>query len=769
MAPADAPPEPTGPSLDSAAIESFLGGRNGQPHDLLGHHVGPGGLTITCFRPMARSVAARLDSGDRVELQHIRDGIWSMTSPDFGTTHDYRLLITYDDGIEHEQDDPYRFAPTLGETDRYLFNEGRHEQLWTVLGSHVRRYTGPMGEVSGVSFAVWAPRARAVHVIGDFNGWDRRTHPMRALGQSGVWELFLPGASEGMNYQFAVRGVDDIVRLKCDPMAQMTEVAPKQSAIVTKSHYEWHDETWLHQRAASTVHDQPMSIYEVHVGSWRQGLGYAGLAEELVGYVRDLGYTHVEFLPVMEHPYVPSWGYHVTGYFAPSSRWGTPDDFRHLVDRLHQAGIGVLLDWVPGHFATDEWALARFDGLPLYEHPDRRRGWHAEWGSNIFDYGRNEVRNFLVANAIYWLEEFHIDGLRVDGVASMLHLDYGRGPGEWEPNIRGGNENLEAIRLVQEANATAYKRVPGIVMIAEESTSWPGVTASTSRGGLGFGLKWNMGWMNDSLRYLGMDPIYRSHHHGKITFSLMYAFSENYLLPISHDEVVHGKGSLLRKSPGSREQQVATLRAFLAYLWCHPGKQLLFMGCEFGQESEWSDGRSLDWWLLDQPLHQRAQAMVGDLNAIYRAQPALWELDSDPAGFEWINANDAGGNTFSWLRFGRGDHATDAPVIACVMNFSGATHEPYRIGVPRAGGWKVILDTAGYHPGAPSSAGVVIEAQQTPTSGQPYAVDVTVPRLSTVWLAPETTTQTTTKTTTEAGPARAADASRRHDSKDVTT
>lgn len=724
-------------TLDGAAIDAFLGGRNGQPHELLGHHLGPGGLTITCFRPLARSVRVRFDSGELADLQHVRDGIWSMTSPDFDRSHDYRLLVTYDDGVEHEQDDPYRFAPTLGEIDRHLINEGRHEQLWTVLGSHVRRYPGLLGEVSGVSFAVWAPRARAVHVIGDFNGWDRISHPMRMLGETGIWELFLPGAQAGMNYQYAVRGGDDVVRLKCDPMARHTEVAPKHAAIVTESHYTWGDDEWMSRRRSGAAHEGPMSIYEVHVGSWRQELGYRGLAEQLVDYVRDAGFTHVELLPVMEHPYVPSWGYHVTGYYAPSSRWGTPDDFRHLVDRLHQAGIGVILDWVPGHFATDEWALARFDGQALYEHEDRRLGWHPEWGSYIFDFGRPEVRNFLVANAVYWLEEFHADGLRVDGVASMLHLDYARQPGEWVTNRDGGRENLEAVALLQETNATAYKRVGGIVTIAEESTTWPGVTRPTDEGGLGFGFKWNMGWMNDTLRYLAQDPVHRRHHHGKLTFSLMYAFDEKFVLPISHDEVVHGKGSLLRKAQGTREQQVATLRAFLAYQWSHPGKQLLFMGCEFGQESEWSEGRSLDWWLLDQPLHQRVHALVKDLNGFYRANPAMWELDHDPAGFEWLDADDADHNTLAWLRFGRGDRALDAPVVACAVNFSGLTLDGYRIGLPRTGRWRVVLDTAGYHPGAPSSTGVVVDAADEAWQGQPASATVTVPQLSAVWLIPD--------------------------------
>ena len=723
-------------ALDDGAVDAFVQGRNAQPHDLLGQHLGPGGLTFTTYRPMARSVAARIETGERIPLTHVRDGFWTITAPHLTSTHDYRLLVTYDDGVEHEQDDPYRFAPTLGEIDRHLINEGRHEQLWTVLGSHVRRYSGPLGDVWGASFAVWAPRATAIHVIGDFNGWDRVTHPMRALGTSGIWELFVPGAGEGSNYQFAIRGGDDVVRTKSDPMARRTEVPPKVASVVTQSRYDWGDGDWMERRAAADGHSGPMSIYEVHLGSWRQGLSYVELAEHLVNYVVDLGFTHVELLPVAEHPYGPSWGYQVTGYFAPTSRFGTPDEFRYLVDRLHQAGIGVILDWVPGHFPKDDFALARFDGEALYEHPDPRRGDQPDWGTHVFDFGRAEVRNFLVANAIYWLEEFHIDGLRVDAVASMLYLDFSRKEGEWLPNIHGGRENLEAVQFLQETNATVYKRVPGIVTIAEESTSWPGVTAPTDQGGLGFGFKWNMGWMNDSLRYLGQDPLYRRHHHQNITFSLVYAFDENFVLPISHDEVVHGKGSMLRKSHGSREEQLATLRAFLAYMWSHPGKQLVFMGAEFGQESEWADARSLDWWLLDQPLHYRVHALVKDMNAFYTSNPAFWELDSHPSGFQWLNADDADHNTFSWLRFGTGERDEDAPAVACVVNFSGATHEHYRLGVPRPGRWTVALDTAGYHPGAPSSTGVVLEAEDKPWDGQPYSVGVTVPRLSALWLVP---------------------------------
>ena len=722
---------------DESAISAFLEARHSQPHDLLGHHLGPVGLTVTAYRPLARSVRARLQDGTILDLPHVRGGIWSGTTDVVNESQDYRLLVDYGDGVEHEQDDPYRFAPTLGEMDRFLINEGRHEQLWEVLGSHVRQYGGPLGDVWGVSFAVWAPNATAVHVVGDFNGWDRISHPMRLLGESGVWELFIPGASEGMNYQFAIRGQDTVVRLKADPMARFSEVAPKQASIVHRSHYEWGDHEWLAERAKRNAHHGPMSIYEVHVGSWRQGQNYRDLAEHLVHYVRDLGFTHVEFLPVMEHPYVPSWGYHVTGYYSVSSRWGTPDDFKYLVDILHRNGIGVILDWVPGHFATDEWALARFDGQALYEHPDPRKGWHNEWGSYVFDFGRNEVRNFLVANATYWLEEFHVDGLRVDGVASMLYLDYSRQPGQWIPNIHGGRENLDAVQLLQEANATAYKRTPGVVMIAEESTSWAGVSKPTTDGGLGFGFKWNMGWMNDALRYLNTDPMYRQYEHNKITFALMYAYSENFILPISHDEVVHGKGSLMRKSRGSREDRIATLRAFISYMWSHPGKQLLFMGCEFGQESEWSDGRSLDWWLLEQPIHYRIHAQVKEMNAIYRANPAMWELDHEPAGFRWLNADDAGRNTFSYVRIGQGDPAVDAPLLVAAVNFSGQTHEHYRIGLPRGGRWRVVLDTAGFHPDAPSSGGLVLDADPHGWDGQPYAVNVTIARLSAIWLIPE--------------------------------
>jgi 1,4-alpha-glucan branching enzyme len=709
------------------AITALVQGRHQQPHDLLGQHLEPGGLRIRVLKPLAQSVRVRFEDDAELELAHEAEGVWTAVRPDVTRTMDYRLVVAWADGIEHLQDDPYRFTPTLGEVDLHLVNEGRHELLWTVLGARIHGYDGPMGSVRGVSFAVWAPRAKAVRVIGDFNDWDGRIHPMRLLGGSGVWELFIPDVGVGNIYKFEIRGAD--------PMARRTECPPNTGSVVDDSGHEWADTAWMEQRERTNPHTGPMSVYEVHLGSWRQGLSYREMAEHLVNYVSDLGFTHVELLPVMEHPYGPSWGYQVTGYYAPTARFGTPDDFRFLVDALHRAGVGVILDWVPGHFPRDAFALARFDGLALYEHPDPRRGDQPDWGTHVFDFGRLEVRNFLVANAIYWFEEFHIDGLRVDAVASMLYLDYSRKDGEWIPNVHGGRENLEAIGLLQEANATAYKRVPGIITIAEESTSWPGVTKATSSGGLGFGLKWNMGWMNDTLRYLQEEPIHRQYHHNLLTFSLMYAFSENYLLPISHDEVVHGKGSMLTKIPGTRDEQLATLRAFLAYMWSHPGKQLLFMGCEFAQPGEWADGRSLDWWLLDHAAHYRVHNLVKELNGLYRAHPSMWALDSESAGFRWLDADDNTGNILSYLRFERADQQGD--VVATVVNYGGEDKAWVRVGVPRGGRWEVVLDTSGFdEASSPSTAGTVLEAEHTPWHDQPYSVTVRLARLAAIYLAP---------------------------------
>ena len=649
----------TQPELSLGEIERIVAGHHHDPHSVLGAHPGPDGVIIRALRPLARSVTVVLDDGRRLPMTHVHEGVFAVTVPD-EKVPGYRIAATYDgspgseasaDG-EEVRDDPYRYLPMLGEFDLYLIGEGRHEELWRVLGAHVRE----VGQATGTSFAVWAPNAHGVRVTGDFNYWDGRAYPMRSLGGSGVWELFIPGVTDGARYKYAICGPDGVWREKADPMANAAEKPPATASVVYTSRYTWNDENWVTARAEHQAVREPMSIYEVHLGSWRLGLSYRELATELVDYVTDLGFTHVEFLPVAEHPFGGSWGYQVTSYYAPTARFGRPDDFRYLVDALHQAGIGVILDWVPGHFPRDEWALARFDGTPLYEHSDPRLGEQPDWGTLVFNFGRTEVRNFLVANAVYWLEEFHVDGLRVDAVASMLYLDYSRKDGEWVPNQYGGRENLDAISFLQEVNATCYKRIPGITMIAEESTAWPGVSRPVYLGGLGFGFKWNMGWMHDTLSYLSQDPIYRQYHHNEITFSLIYAFSENFILPLSHDEVVHGKGSLLGKMPGDEWRRFAGLRSLLAYMWAHPGKQLLFMGSEFGQGSEWSADNGLDWWVLDFDVHQGVQHLSRDLNAIYRRTPALWKLDSSPEGFSWIDSNDALGNTLSFLRMSDPQH-----------------------------------------------------------------------------------------------------------------
>jgi len=731
-APAGSTPGPI--PLDTVELSRVAAGAHWNPHSVLGAHPGEGGVTVRTLRPFATSVSAVLPGDVHVPLVHEWDGIWTALLP-VDQVVDYRLAVTYEGAGEVVVDEPYRYLPTLGEVDLHLIGEGRHETLWTVLGARVRHFDGvSFGRVTGTSFAVWAPNAQAVRVVGDFNHWVGREHSMRSLGSSGVWELFVPGIGTGTCYKFEILGRDGRWRQKADPMAFGTEVPPSTASVVTESTYRWEDGDWLTARAAADVHNGPMSIYEVHLGSWRQGLSYRELADQLVSYVKDLGFTHVEFLPVAEHPFGPSWGYQVTSYYAPTSRFGAPDDFRHLVDALHQAGIGVILDWVPAHFPKDEWALARFDGEPLYEYADPRRGEHPEWGTLVFDFGRTEVRNFLVANALYWLEEYHIDGLRVDAVASMLYLDYSRKDGEWLPNIYGGREHLEAVSFLQETNATAYKRVPGIITIAEESTAWPGVTRPTHLGGLGFGLKWNMGWMHDSLLYMSKEPVHRQYHHHQLTFSMMYAYSENFVLPISHDEVVHGKGSLLRKMPGDRWQQLAQVRAYLAFMWAHPGKQLLFMGSELGQEAEWAESRSLDWWLEDTPWHAGLQQLVRDLNRVYKQTSQLWAVDFDAAGFEWIDANDSAHNTFSFIRYDR-----ERRPLVCIANFSGAPDEGYRVGLPFAGRWVEVLNTdAELYGGSGVGNLGAVQAEDVSWHGRPASAVLRVPPLGAVWFVPET-------------------------------
>ena len=721
------PPTPARRPVTHEAIDRLVAGDFADPHSVLGPHPHDGGVTVRVLRPLAERVAVVV--GDlEFPLEHEHNGVFVAVLP-YPEVPDYRLRVTYA-GATLDTDDPYRFLPTLGEIDLHLVGEGRHEQLWQVLGSHVREYETLMGPVSGTSFAVWAPSAKGVRVVGDFNYWDGTASPLRSLGSSGVWELFVPGVGDGTRYKFEILGRDGAWRQKADPMAFATEVPPSTASMVYTSGHVWGDAEWMAQRAARQPVTSPMSIYEVHLGSWRHGLSYRAMADELVGYVADLGFTHVEFLPVAEHPFGGSWGYQVTSYFAPTARFGSPDDLRYLIDRFHQAGIGVIVDWVPAHFPKDEWALARFDGTPLYEHPDPRRGEQPDWGTFVFDFGRTEVRNFLVANAIYWLEEFHVDGLRVDAVASMLYLDYSRSHGEWTPNVHGGRENLEAISFLQEMNATVYKRVPGITTIAEESTAWPGVTRPTHVGGLGFGFKWNMGWMHDSLGYMSREPIYRQYHHHQMTFAMMYAYTENYVLPLSHDEVVHGKGSLLRKMPGDRWQQLANLRAYLAFMWAHPGKQLLFMGGELGQEAEWSEGHSLDWWLLDHSDHRGVQAVVRDMNRAYRGLAAFWSQDIDPAGFSWVDANDSGGNVYSFLRFG-----SDGSAVVCVGNFAAVPHGGYRVGLPAAGRWTEILNTDAHAYGG-SGVGNFggVDAEPIPWHGRPASAALRLPPLGTLWL-----------------------------------
>jgi 1,4-alpha-glucan branching enzyme len=709
------------PILDHDLLDKVSNGRHHDPHSVLGVHPIDGGWVIRTLRPLATSVHALLGK-TKVELTHCFNGIFEGVISG-KTVPNYTIHALYVEG-EWQGDDPYRHLPTVGELDLHLIREGRHEELWKALGANIKG--------NGTAFAVWAPNAQAVRVIGEFNGWNGVTHSMRVMGSSGVWELYVPGVGAGTKYKFEILTKSGEWISKIDPLAKFAETAPSTASIVSASEYKWKDKTWLTARAKRDVLKSPMSIYELHVGSWRQGLDYRSLADELIAYITELGFTHVEFMPIAEHPYAPSWGYQVTGYYAPTSRFGNPDDLRYLIDRLHQANIGVILDWVPAHFPKDAWALGRFDGEPLYEHADPRRGEHPDWGTYIFDFGRTEVRNFLVANALYWLEEFHIDGLRVDAVASMLYLDYSREGNDWLPNIHGGRENLDAIAFMQEANATAYRRNPGIMMIAEESTSWGGVSAPTDGGGLGYGFKWNMGWMNDSLKYIEKDPMYRSHHHGEITFSMLYAYDEKFILPISHDEVVHGKGSLLAKMPGDRWQQLANVRAYLAFMWSHPGKQLLFMGSEFGQLGEWNQELGLDWWILGQEPHQKLQKLVSELNRIYLENPAMWEQDHVHGGFQWIDGGNAQQNVLTFIRY----DAKGNP-IACVINFAGNPHFDFKLGLPKKGVWEEILNTDSeiFGGSGVGNLGRVV-ADGDGTHGQPFSANVQVPPLGAIWLKP---------------------------------
>jgi len=663
------------PAADLARLNDC---RHHDPHGFYGWHEG----TVRTRQPGATAVHVHTPT-QSISMDLVDDDIWEA---EVGDNCDYRLEISYPEVPTRIVADGYHFLPTIGSLDLHLIGEGRHERLWEVLGANLRSYETEMGSVEGVSFAVWAPNAQGVAVVGDFCGWNPTQYPMRSLGSTGVWEVFVPGIGAGEHYKFALfshEGRKD----KADPLAKRTACPPETDSIVDSTSFAWSDSAWMGKRTGNL--DVPMSIYEVHVGSWKVGANYNRLREELIPYLKEHGFTHVELLPVAEHPFGGSWGYQVSGYYSPSARWGSPDEFRELVNALHENGIGVIVDWVPAHFPKDDWALGRFDGQALYEHPDPRRGEQSDWGTYVFDFGRNEVRNFLVANALYWAEEFHIDGLRVDAVASMLYLDYSRD--EWLPNQYGGRENLEAVQFLQETNATLNRTHSGVLTIAEESTSWPGVTAPTSENGLGFSLKWNMGWMNDTLEYFQHEPIHRSHHHGELTFSMVYAYSERYVLPFSHDEVVHGKGSLWERMPGDDWNKAAGLRALYGYMFSHPGKNLLFMGQEFGQTTEWAEGHSVDWGNLDgwaNEWHRGIKRLVRDINFIYRDTPALWSQDFSQGGFQWVKADDSNNNVLGYVRYG-----ADGSALLAVCNLSGSSIPNYDLWVPYDGEWQMILNT----------------------------------------------------------------------------
>ena len=648
-------------------------------------------------------------------------------------TDPYLLEITDANGNTKSLHDPYAFGPQIGDLDLYLHAEGRHWEVYKHLGAHLRT----VGSVTGTCFAVWAPNAQRVSVVGDFNNWDGRFHMMRRLGSSGVWEIFIPEVHEGAHYKFEIRGPHGDIFLKTDPYGIFAQHDLRTACMVYDlGRYQWGDQDWMASRAAQDRYREPLSIYEVHLGSWRRvpeennrPLSYLELADRLVSYVKEMRFTHVEFMPVMEHPFEGSWGYQVVNFFAPSSRFGKPDDFRHLVDRLHQAGIGVILDWVPGHFPRDAHGLRQFDGTALYEHEDPNRAEHRDWGTLIFNYARHEVRNFLIANALYWFSEYHIDGLRVDAVASMLYLDYSRKEGEWTPNIFGGRENLEAVDFIKSCNEICYSRHPGIMMIAEESTAWPAVSKPTYDGGLGFGFKWNMGWMNDSLRYISRSPIHRKYHQGEITFSMLYAYHEHFILVLSHDEVTHGKGSLINKMPEDDWQKFANLRLFLAWMWGHPGKKLLFQGGEIAQWREWNHTQSLDWHLLQYAPHQEMQLLVKELNKLYRQEPAFWLLDDEPAGFEWIDFSDNENTVWSFLR-----KSFSADIIV-IVNATPVPRYGYRLGVPRDGKYEIIFNSdAGCFGGSGMYLPPVVEADQQHFHRFWNSIVIDLPPLSTLYL-----------------------------------
>jgi 1,4-alpha-glucan branching enzyme len=732
-------------------IEEIASGKHSDPFHILGPHwierEGQPLLLIRAFRPGATGLdvlwcangqphsAAQIHPDGMFEVVLPREVCGSQAQHAIEPTA-YRLRFHFGDGSTFETHDPYAFPPALNEYDLYLIGEGTHYENYEKLGAHVREVAG----VRGVHFGVWAPNARRLSVVGDFSLWDGRTYPMRSRGLTGIWEIFLPGLGEGSLYKFEILSrVGDHLGIKSDPYGFAAEMRPKSASVVCNiDGYQWNDSGWIAARETRDWLHAPMSIYEVHVGSWRRTpdgrwLSYRELADQLIPYVKELGYTHIELMPIMEHPLDASWGYQTIGYYAVTSRYGTPADFMYFVDRCHQAGIGVILDWTPAHFPRDGHGLSLFDGTHLYEHEDPRRGAHPDWGTLVFNYGRNEVQNFLLSNALFWIEKYHVDGLRVDAVASMLYLDYSRREGEWIPNIYGGRENLEAIAFLRRLSEVLHTRRPGALMIAEESTSWPAVSRPTYIGGLGFDLKWNMGWMNDTLRYMSFDPIHRQYHHNELTFSMLYAFHENFILPISHDEVVHGKKAMLEKMPGDDWQKFANLRLFLGYLHAHPGKKLLFMGSELAQRGEFWEEGTVEWGLENSPPHRGIQRLSGDLNRLHAREPALHEVDFEWAGFEWLDPNDGAASVLTFLR-----RAKDPEnFLVAVCNFTPVTRATYRVGVPRPGYYREILNTdSRYYEGSDIGNDGGVNAEPIPWNDRPYSIQLRLPPLAVMYFKP---------------------------------
>ena len=721
--------------LSSSDFEAITRGTHASPHDHLGmHRLKDGGLVVRALLPLAKAVVAvPVESVSKPVIPLRRLGASDLFEGLANQENDlfpYDLAITWGSGEQWRTRDPFSFVPTINDNDLFLFGEGNERRIYDKLGAHPRIIEG----VEGTSFAVWAPNAQRVSVVGDFNGWDGRHHPMRVLGKSGVWEIFAPGCGVGSHYKFQILTQDGRLLEKTDPFGFFFEIAPKTASIVwDNSRFVWSDQEWVHQRDQQSPPEKPMSIYELHLGSWRKksegkSFSYRKLADQLIDYVHQMGFTHVEFMPVAEHPYYPSWGYQVTGFYAPTSRYGSPDKFQYLVNALHAAGIGVVLDWVPAHFPKDDWALAEFDGTPLFEHPDPLRGEHPDWGTAVFNYGRPEVRNFISANACFWCDVFHIDGLRVDAVASMLYLDYSRKKGQWKPNVHGGNENLEAIKLLQQTNHLVHSEFPGVATIAEESTAWPKVTHDTASGGLGFTFKWNMGWMHDTLDYFQRDPEQRSRHQHDLTFASTYRQQENFMLPLSHDEVVHEKRSLLGRMPGDPWQQFANLRTLYGYQWLYTGKLLLFMGGEFGQRTEWNEDGEIDWACLEsEGFSAGLQKWVGDLNRLYRDEPALWAGENSDHDFFWVDCSDDLNSIFSFVR----QTPDCSRCILTILNLASTIHEGYRVGLPRSGFWAEVLnsDSEFYGGSNMGNAGGLL-SQEIPWHDQPWSAEFTLPGLS---------------------------------------